>query len=219
MKTNRPRDPFAPVEAIVTMGLSLFLGGLVLFLGLAIFQVVDTGTTEVSIASIGSEAACVQVPNEIVPSTTDLPQRGVNPDVGRVNAEQLNLCISEPTLSQTVGAALEPVGDLVFIIGGLLLARRAIGEGRRRGLFTETFAARTRQLGWFMLLMTLVWPFAAAAGAGIVVEAAVQGGRWSDMLVHPQGSVGLVIVSFGILTVARILRRAVELQVDVDHTI
>ena len=219
VKTKRVPDPFAPVEAVVSIGLGLFLGGLLVFVGIATVQLMTDGDTTVSVGAIGSDHACALVPNEVVPHATDVPQGDLRRDVGRVHAEEVELCLSDPSLGQRAASALTPVGDLIFVIGGLLLVRRVIRAGRRGGLFTDVMATRTRQLGWFLLVMTVVWPFVAAAGAGVVVEAAVRRGQWTDLLGHPSGSLGLVVVSFGILTVARILRRAVALQEEVDATI
>jgi Ni/Fe-hydrogenase subunit HybB-like protein len=108
---------------------------------------------------------------------------------------------------------------VVFAIGSLLLIRRVIRKARRVGLFTEATAARTRHLGWFLLVMTGLWPFVAAAGRGVVVAAAVRDESWTDQLLSPGISIALVVVSFGVLTFARILRRAVPLQDDVNATV
>jgi hypothetical protein len=128
-------------------------------------------------------------------------------------------CLDDPTFWQKAASTLDPVGGAVLVIGGLVLTRRVIRGGRREGLFTEGTATRTRQLGWFLLMMTLAWPFVGAAGRGVVVQAAVPRESWIDSLAHPGVPGALVVVSLGILTVARVLRRAVPLQEEVDATI
>lgn len=219
MPPRRDPDPFAPVEGAVTVILNLFIALLVLFAAIATFQLVTDGATSVSFATIGDENACATVDNETVPASTDVPQRDIRRDVASVHAEQVEVCLTNPTFWQKAAASLGPLGEVLFIYGGLLLTRRVIRGARRDGLFTEGTARRTGHLGWFLLVMTLPWPFVAAAGRGVVVEAAVRGRDWTYLLSEPHVPVAMVVVSLGVLTIARVLRRAVPLQQDVDATI
>lgn len=219
MGEKRLPDPFGPLEAIVSIGLALLLCGALLTSVIAAVQLARDGETDISIGSLGTREACARVDATLVPSATEVRDRDVRRGVASVHARELRVCISDPTFWQKAASALVPVGGLIFTVGGLLLIRRVIRSGRRSGPFTLDVASRTRQLGWFMMAMSVVWPFVGAAGAGVVVEAAVRDGEWTSTLMRPDGSLGLVVVSLGILTVARVLRRAVILQEEVDATI
>ncbi|WP_193612545.1 DUF2975 domain-containing protein [Nocardioides lijunqiniae] len=218
-EVRRDRNPFGPLETVVSVLLAyLFLG----LAGTALIAVASLALgegTNVTVGTIGDRKACATVVNETAPATTEVSQRDLRRGVAAAHAEEVEICLSEPTRWQKTASALEPLGLLVFVLGSLLLVRRVIEGARRSGLFTEVTAARTRQLGWFLLVMTLVWPFVAAAGRGVVVEAAVRGGTWTGQLFHPGISVSLVVVSLGVLSVARVLRRAVPMQDELDATV
>jgi Protein of unknown function (DUF2975) len=219
MTTRREPDPFAPVDGAVTILLNFVLVLLAITAVLAMVNLVRDGSSGLSFATIGEDRACAVVRNETVPAVTDVPQRGIRRDVASMHVEQVEVCLTDPTFWQRAASALEPVGSMVFGLGSLVLTRRTIRRARRGGLFTPEAARATRQLGWFLLVMTALWPFVAAAGRGVVVAAAVPGQSWAGQLIPPGGSIALVVVSFGVLTFARILRRAVPLQEEVDATV
>lgn len=216
---KRPSDLFGPIETVVSLLLYLFVVAALLFAALGVVEHFWDGQASVSIATIGEPNACAMVSNEAVPTATDVPQRGIRRDIGSARAEQIAVCIKNPTVFQKTASALEPVGDLVFAVGSLFLLRRAIREGRRCGPFTARFARRVRQLGWFMLVMSAAWPFLAAAGRGVVLEAVVPRRTWTYPLFEPGISVTIIVVSLGVLTTARLLQRAVALQEEADQTV
>ncbi|MDN4161121.1 DUF2975 domain-containing protein [Nocardioides abyssi] len=216
---QRRSDPFGPIETAVSLLLSLFVLAMVAFGALGVIGYLHDGSTGVSVATIGDPEACALVSNESVPSATDVPQRGIRRGVGSVIAERVEICIAEPTAFQKAASALAPVGDMVLGVGALFLLRRAIRTGRRSGPFTMDFARRVRQLGWFLLVMAAVWPFVAAAGRGVVLEAVVPRRTWTYALWEPGISVTLIVVALGVLTTARLLQRAVALQQEADDTV
>jgi hypothetical protein len=207
------------VETAATLLLHLLVGLTIVFAVIAAVQALTGNDVSVSIATVGDRQACALVPNEVVASATDVAQRGVRRDTATIHAEELEVCLEEPTVLQKAASALTPVGDLLFMVGALVLLRRVIRGGRTEGLFTVGTATRTRHLGYFLLFMTLVWPFVAAAGRAVVVTAAVPAAGWADMLSRPGMPIALALVALGVLTVARILRRAVVLQEEVDATV
>ncbi|WP_435743580.1 DUF2975 domain-containing protein [Nocardioides sp. SYSU DS0663] len=217
--SQRRPDPFGPIETIVSFLLFVLVAFLLLFAVIGVVGVVVDGRADISIATIGDPTACALVSNEAVPSSTGVSQRDIRRDVGSVIAEEVRVCIDDPTLFQKTASALQPVGDLVFGVGSLVLLRAAIRVGRRSGPFTVAFARRVQRLGWFMLVMSALWPFLAAAGRGVVLDAVVPRQTWTYPLFQPGVSVALVVVSFGVLTTARLLRRAVLLQEEADQTV
>ena len=56
-------------------------------------------------------------------------------------------------------------------------------------------------------------------GAEVVVAQAVRGTDWYEPLSGPDLSLVLVITALGVLTMARVLARAVPLQEEVDATV
>lgn len=220
------RDPFAPVEnaagvLFAMAAIAMLATVLVLALGAA-----GRGPS-MTIAGIGGPEVCVTTSPEEVPHTSgwDPPRPGGERIVGLRRGEadsrtsELEVCLTDATVPQRIAAALGPVGGLLLLLGMTWLVLRAAGAGRRRGLFTPELAARTRQLGWFLLAMALIHPLVAAAGEGIVLAAAIRGYSPLTALGHPDLSAGTVFVALGVLSFARILRRAVPLQEEVDTTV
>lgn len=213
---QRQPDPFSPLEGIVNALLGLAIAGALLF---AVLLTVSYASGEEGQWSLtGDGNGCAVVSNEAA-GLTDMPQRGVDRDIASVHAEQVEVCLDDPTPRQAFASELESVGTLVLGVGALILIRRAIRTGRRSGLFTVTFANQVQHLGWWLLAMSLVWPFIAAAGRGVVLQAAVPSRSWTDALFQPGITLGMVVASLGVITVARVLRRAVVLQDEVDATV
>lgn len=211
MRSSKRRvDPFLPLEGIAFVLLYFILTMLVLVVGFGVVETIRTGSTSVSVATIGDSDACVTVDGNTVPQAVEL-QRSEREGVS-MRAEEVRLCLQDPTPGQKAGAVLKPLGDLVLVVVGLLLIRRAIRTGRRTRVFSLPFARQVQQLAWFVLASALVWPFVAAAGRGVVLEAAVRDRSWYDALSSPGISLGLVVAGLGLVTVARVLRRAVLLQ-------
>jgi hypothetical protein len=214
------RDPFAPVEMIVSVLLGMGVIILLLVVGLGVVEKVASGHTNVSFATIGEREACATTSLAAVPySSGDVASLELADDTRLRPPHEAEVCLEHPTVWQKAASALAPVGDVVFGLGGLWLVRRVIRAARREGLFTACVARRTRVLGWFLLAMGGVWPFLAGAGRGVVVQAALPGVSWSHELWSPHISPFVVTVALGVITFARILERAVPLQAEVDATV
>jgi hypothetical protein len=214
-----PRDPFAPVDGVVHVILWLILALMGLVVTIWVVGAFTDSNQHPSVATIGESSACATVDtNELVISDSHELVGGLQPHAS-ATARRAEICLQHPTLWQKAASAVRPVGELVFTVGGLLLIRRVIAHARRQGLFTDGVTRSTRQLGWFLLVMTLLYPFLAAAGEGVVVSAAVKGVGWAQYLFQPQLNVTTVIVALGVITFARVLRWAVPLQEEVDATV
>jgi hypothetical protein len=216
-RTNQ--DPFAPLRGIVSVMLTMLLLMLGIYVTvMAIHLVFGEGPAPVTMATIGEQEACTVVDHEAVPWTTGVSQRGVRPDVARAAADTVRVCLEDPTPWQKAAAAVEPVGHLVFALGALLLVKRVM-RAAQNGLFTELTAKRTKHLGWFMLAMSLGWPFLAAGGRAVIVEAAAKEARLGEVWFAPGVQLSLVVVSLGVLSVSRVVRRAVPMQDELDVTV
>lgn len=224
---NGERDPFAPVENVAGV---LFAVAAILILGIGLILAVGAGGREpsVTIAGIGGgPEACVTTGLGEVPQTSGWDPRpadgeqilGLRRAAASSTASELEVCLTDATVPQRVAAALAPVGGLFVLLGATWLVLRAARAGRRHGLFTPELATRIRQLGWFLLVVALIYPFVAAAGEGVVLAAAIREYSPLTALWHPDFSAGMVFVALGALSFARILRRAVPLQEEMDTTV
>ena len=219
------RDPLAPIEITVTALLALLAVCFAMFAVIAAVGLIAHGSTSVRFVGIG-EPTCVTAEPGQVPwggsgNSDPAPDGvvGLREDVASQRGTQAEICLKDPTRLQQAAGVLDTIGGGVLAIGGLLLIQRVVRTARRGGLFTEETADRTRQLGWFLLAMTLLWPLLEGAGTGIVLSAAVQDVSWARGLFSADISYTLLVVAIGVLTFARILRQAVPLQDEVDATV
>jgi hypothetical protein len=214
------KDPLAPLEFVVTFLSAMIVVLLALSVAAAIF---GSG----SFVGLGETAACADFQPGVVPyGERDLEGRaegGIFIPGLRTGASfsvhELAVCEDHPgrlvkTLS-TAGTA----APLLLFIGFLVLSRRLIREARRSGVFTTSVAARTRTLGWYLLSGSLMVEVVRSIADGVVARSAVRGISWDIGLKHLDLPLTLLVVALGIITVARVLRQAVELQDDVDATI
>ena len=220
MRQARQRDPFAVLDAIVSISFFVVLGGLLTFAAIGLVGAMTPGGSGVTIGSLGDGETCVEVPNNgtFVPpiGVQERPRLGT---VAQVGASDLSVCLREPTVTQEVAAAVAPVGSLVLGVGGLFLGRRVVKIGRRHGFFTLKLASAVRVTGWFLVVMTVGWPVLAAIARQVALGPIGAESTWADILLEPPGHLGMAFLSVGVLTTAGLLRRAVELQADVDATI
>lgn len=110
--------------------------------------------------------------------------------------------------------------QLLLAVGGSLLVVRLIRTANKVGLFAAEAARCTRELGWFLVVMSLVWPIGGRAGIGFVVAGAIpQQHWWSQITYGIPISFAVLLTGLGVLSFARILRLAVPLQTEADLTV
>lgn len=213
-------DPLAPLEFVVTFLSAMIAVLLALSVAAAIF---GSG----SLVGLGETEACANFQPGVVPyGERDFEGRteggtfvpGLRTGAS-FSVQELAVCDDHPgrvvkTLS-TAGAA----APLLLFIGFLVLSRRLIRQARDDGVFTTSVAARTRTLGWYLLLGSLTVEVVRSIADGVVARSAVGGISWDIGLKHLDLPLTLLVVALGIITVARVLRQAVVLQDDVDATI
>jgi hypothetical protein len=212
-------DPLGPYEAAVT-----FLSAMVLLLVAFTIPLAIFGRA--SIVGIGETEACAVMQPDAVPygerdvagqeGASFIP--GLRPDA-RFSVHELEVCDEHPSLPVKMLSIAGSAAPLLLLIGFLALSRRLIRHARRSGMFTTSVAARTQALGWFLLLGSLVVEVVRATANGVVASNAVRGLGWGTGFRHFDIPVVLVVVGLGIITVARVLLRAVVLQDDHDATI
>ena len=218
--SSRPgSDPLAPFEACVT-----FLSAVVVVLLAITIPIALIGSG--SIAGIGDSEACAAARPGVVPyGERDVPGHGdpifvpgLHADAS-VSVHEVEVCDQAPSAAVKVAESAGRGAELALFAGFLLLARRLIRSARRDGLFTAQVAARTRTLGWFLLLGPLAAAALHATADGIVLSSAIHDVGWSTGLRTADVPLTLVVVGLGVLTVSRMMRRAVMLQDEADATI
>src|SRR4051812_32967137 len=113
MAATSQRDPFAPIEFIVSVLLGLILTLLAVIIGVALVQEVMHGSTSVSIATVGDRDACALVEPGTVPYGTSGSQDGQAEegvvglrDAASQNVRQIDVCLGNPTVEQKAASAL-----------------------------------------------------------------------------------------------------------------
>lgn len=219
---DHERDPLAPIEIAVTALLTVGLFFISTFGAFALVSLAVSGSTNVTVLGIGEPTCATVSPGTV--SWGGSGEGGEGPmglreDAASSFSTQAEICLQDPTWAQRIAGGLDPIGAGVLGLVGLLLIRRAVRTARRGGLFTPSTAARTRELGWFLLGMSVVFPLVAAAGRGVVLVAAVSDASWTSGLRDIDLSFTMIVVAIGVLTFARVLRQAVPLQEEVDTTV
>ncbi|HET6154039.1 MAG TPA: DUF2975 domain-containing protein [Marmoricola sp.] len=209
------KDLLSPLEGITRGVLVLMLAGLILSSILVL-----TGTGE--FASFGAGSACATVNSETLPGgefkvdTYDSPYRHA-----RFNAQTTEVCNTKPSAWITTAASVSTLARLLFVIVALIGLQRVLRRARRDGPFTTSAATGVSRLGVLILLGSLVTELVRQVGAREVVL---------SVTVHDRPDVGSIFGSFdlpfteivvglGLISMGRILSRAVLLQQDQDATI
>lgn len=219
--TNRHRDPFRALDAVVSVLFFFAVASFAIVLALGLVGLLDGGRSQVSVAGIGDGETCLEVPNNnrFVPFADTRRTPRAEDDGVSVSAEELRVCLDDPSTAQQAAAAVAPVGSLVLGLGGLFLARRAIRVGRRAGFSSLALADAVRLAGWFLVVMTVAWPVLAALARQVALGPVGAESTWADVLLGPPGHLGMAIMSLAVLATAGLLRHAARLQADVDATI
>jgi hypothetical protein len=225
--STRPQagtDPLAPIEFAVTCLSALISLGIAFSLLAAVF---GSG----SFLGIGESDACAVVDSGTVGygegdvEVAGLPPVRHSPFIVGLHRdasfvpETLRVCDDDPGAGVRAASSAGRGAELVLLLGFLLLTWRVIRKARQSGLFTGEVAGGAQVLGWFLLVGSVLVPVLSWAADGVVVTSAVGGVSWPGTWDHIHPSWTVMLVAFGLLSVARVLRRAVALQDDVDATI
>lgn len=199
----------------LTSALGFFVAGLML-LGVAL-TVFGTG----SVLGFGDPEVCAPArPGEVAWGGQD-PRRAVPglEDDARWRTAEIAVCVEAPGPGLRLAASLGGLAELVTFVGSLLLVRRVIRHARRSGLFAEGVSARVLALGRFLVVAAPVSAFLARLGDHLVLDAAVAGELWYSHLLDWDFPWTVFIVGVGLVSTARVIAYARELQDDVDRTI
>lgn len=220
--TTKTKDPLLPLELVFWV-LSRFM---LLFL---VVSVVLMPFRDVSIAGINDPHVCRTVDTDVAlspPMSTDALSRalelvppGGDFRHGSIHADATSVCLDDASLGTQVVGNADTVFRLLWFLGILLITLRMIKVARTDGLFTTGTARILRWLGWWVTLGSLFQSLLSQiADQRIVADALGTDAAWG-FPGWPSLDPAVLLTGIGIITFARVMRQAVELQDDVDATI
>lgn len=215
MASTPPSHPLGPLDFAVTVAQALLATALVVFSLLAVLD------DDWSIAGVGQHQVCATSRPGVVP----FPQtgggpggRGLHPDASR-HTETVQVCVEDPPAGVIAAGSLRVAATFLFPLAALLLTSRLIRHARRTRIFSLGVAVRTRQLGWFLGLGSLLAAAATVVSDGLVLSHAVPRESWTVGIATFDFPWLLLIVAFAVITVGRVLEWAVVVQEEVDATV
>lgn len=220
MSKTQQRDPLAPIEFVVTVTVAL-LGFLLAFLffnaatGRGSFSSshcvsITNGTAAYLDSATASITPGYETPGEIGP--------GAIPSGAQVTAETLLVCAKHPSGGQVAWLRLHDVPGAVFGIATLVLVLRLIRRARRLGFFTLPVSRGLQGLGWYLIVGSLVVDACAGIAKSRFLVSVLPGYNGMGGL-NPNLPWSLLITGAGIVTLGRVMARAVLMQEELDTTV
>jgi DUF2975 family protein len=212
-------DPLWPLVA-AGRALGTFVIVIVLLAGAA--AVFGSG----SVLTLGKDDVCAeaQAGNDIpmggVDARTEAAQNrllGLAPGVSRIERTE-SLCQEHPTAADRALAFLTAAPEFGLLMGFLGGVRWLVGRARRHGLFSRAVAGAVHGLGWWVLAGWLVVATVQALATSLLLSRMVPDhpaldlGQWHT-------SVTALLAGAGLLTIARVMRIAVDMRTELDATI
>lgn len=212
------RDPLLPLERIVGFLLTIIIGfGL---LGIALISFASG-----SVSYFGDDRACVVVPSDTLPTGSPITahsetgQRiGLRPEI-YAQPESLEICNDNPTTRDTITASTAQLIDVIFWCGAVIGLYLVLRTANRRGLFSINTAQWTLLLGWYLAIGSVITELIRQVAIGTTLSGVTQDTAWYTTLTNLDFPWIAVVAGMGLMTLARVLARAVLLQREQDHTI
>jgi hypothetical protein len=210
-------NPLAPLERIIAV-----IGGLMIFFLLAVVPASLLGSG--SVFGFGYPIVCVEAPYGAV-ATDRAHGDGVTgahiqnlPSGVHANPSGFNLCASDPSTGQRVLATLMDLPGFLFLLGFIVIAWRLTRRVRRRGPFMPDVARALARLGVFLF----VGEFVVALSQGLATQrlASTMLSEHSNYIggyFHLSGAV--IIASFGLQAMGRVMAMTVPMREEIDATV
>jgi hypothetical protein len=213
-------DPLRPIDVT-----SRYLGILILAVILAMAVLTTLGALGVAKSQVGLSDPCATVPPGVVTYLTPDADGGV-PGVQGLAADSsaapatLEFCVTEPGAGLRLAYAASSFSTLLVLGGFLVLVRVLVARARSRGLFSSDVARLTGVLGWYVTLAALGAALVQAVADAAVVGNAVPGRLTFDTVQYTWHTPWTALLAgVGVLTIARVMKRAVAMRQDLDATI
>lgn len=212
-------DPRADRALAQIDGLMSLLGFVVA--GLMLLGVTLTVFGTGSVLGFGDPEVCATASPGEVPWGGQDPRRAVPglEEAARWHTAEISVCVRDPATGLRVAASMSGLTQLAIFVGSLVLVHRVIRHARRSGLFAEGVSARVLALGRFLVVAAPVSAFLARLGDHLVLDAAIAGELWYTHLLDWDFPWTVFIVGVGLVSTAKVMAHARELQDDVDRTI
>lgn len=210
------KDPFAPLEGVVSFLLTLLVGMCLIF-GFSMFY-----SNGVSVLGMGAREVCVDSANAFSSAYDDELSKFEKEDLGykahtSSSTSEITICNTKPGVKEQALSGLSIAPTTLVFVGFLVLTRRSIKYARSSGPFSAPTARRVQQLGRYLLIGLVVAAVIEWIAKGLLLSTMIEGKGWASGPTHL--SVPSIIGALGIVTVGRILQRAVELQDEADATV
>lgn len=218
MSTTRTRDPLAPLEFVLAFATSL-VG--VLFLAFTVLIALGNGEFRSDVCVSIHQGTAATVSEELgYPRPAEagsLPAERVLPAGTQVRAKTLDVCAEHPTLGQRALSALDWLPRFLLLAVPVGLGWRLVRLARRQGVFSASVAKWLTILGWWVVVAPVVISLSILATQNWLLDQLLPGGAGQPMDVPL--SWGTLLTGFGVLTLGRVMARAVAMQDELDTTV
>lgn len=217
--TALAKDPLGPLDGVVSMLLSLLTIGFVLG---AVLLLLPGG----SVTTYGSHEACSVVNAELLPNNLlaeNSPTASSYSDHSYVRAREVEVCQRQAGPALHLLSLAATFSGLALLLAFVLVARSLVKQARNVGLFSPGIASRARLLGWVLIGGSLLAHLLrSVVGVIILNQVVVEDGYdfGAGALLSGFGfPITEIVVGIGLISVGRVLGRAVILQEHEDATI
>ncbi|NYG55717.1 hypothetical protein [Nocardioides perillae] len=216
-RSGRTKDPLAPLESVVTLLISVFVGSLLLIGIMAGVDVARGGPSGATVFGFGAGSTCIDTrPGESLSSRIGnlglarIPEADgeFGTSAGSLRPSAWTVCLDDPTTVQYVVARADTLATATLFLVSMGLLVRVLRRARRDGYFHTRTCNALIDLGRFLGAYGFLAGFALEWARAAVVDA-----------VFPQRDIGsswdvanvdwtLVVAGLGLITVARVLAEA-----------
>jgi hypothetical protein len=195
----------------------------VLVVGALLVATVSTVFGSGSVLTIGEDAICANaVAGRDVPGAAQGGEtgvfRGLSPGV-RVGADVFHLCQENPSAAERVLGFLSVAPPMILLLGFLAGVLIVVRRARRHRLFSRAVAQAVQVLAWFVVIGMVLGSIVQALATSALVHGMYANHDVLDFSGFWELSIPTILAGAGLLTIARMLRMAVDLQNDLDATI
>lgn len=218
MRKAQRRDPLAPIEFALA-----FASGLIglLFLALTVWIALGDGElrSEVCVTIHQGTAATVsdQLDHPRPAGEGAFPSDRVLPAGTTVHARSLDVCAKDPTLVQRAVSGVDWLLRFLLFAVPIGMGWRLVRLSREQGVFSASVAKWLTVLGWWIVLAPAAFSLCILLTQNWLIDQLLPGGAGQPVDV-PQ-SWGTLLTGFGILTLGRVMARAVSMQDELDATV
>lgn len=196
--------------------------------GLLLLVLLGTGAAALFGPSMtgGGDGVCVHAPVRAMTATTGERLHRVHSGGSNVlkpaveaTATTVELCDTSPSRTQHAWSALARFAPLGYAGGFIVCAWLVARSARRHGLFSPHVALGTGRLGLYVLLGAATVSLLRMWADNQLMLSMATTNTSQSWLFFFHYSWGILFAGFGLLTVGRVMARAVRMQREIDATV